>query len=147
MIRPTLLATVALASGAAALVGASQLRQASQPGQPDFGIGAVAVTVANEPGVTIINQPGVTVTNQPTVSARQDGPWTVSLSDKPVVVWTTPLFLRAGGTYTFNWPGGEPEERQVVAVGPNGWVQVATEDDHAKWLNSSVAVSIEASAP
>ena len=33
-----------------------------------------------------------------------------------------------------------------MAVRNGGWVQVDTEDDRAKWLNSSVAVSIEALA-
>jgi len=147
MLRSTILATVALALGAAAVLGANQLRRPNQQSQPDFATGTVTVTIANEPGVTIVNQPGVIVTNEPTVVARQAGPWTVSLSDQPVLVWTAPDFLRAGATYTFNWPGGRSEERRVVAVGTNGWVQVDTEDNHAKWLNTSVAMSIEASAP
>ena len=147
MLRTTILATVALATSVAAVLGANQLRQSNQPGQPDFETGAVAVTIANEPSVTIVNEPGVMVMNEPSVRARQAGPWTVSLSDQPVLVWTTPAFLRTGATYTFTWPGGGSEEHLVAAVGTNGWVQVDTDDDHAKWLNSSVARSIEASAP
>ena len=139
MLRTTMLATVGVAIGAAAVLGANQLRGGNQRSQPDFVTGSVTVTVANEPGVTVINEP--------TVMARQAGSWTVSLSDQPVLVWTTPAFLRASATYTFNWPGGGSEERRVVAVGTNGWVQVDTDDDQTKWLNTSVAMSIEASTP
>ena len=139
MLRITILATVALAIGAAVVLGANQLRGRNQQSQPDFETGTVTVTIANEPGVTVMNEP--------TVMAKQTGTWTVSLSDQPILVWTTPAFLRADATYTFNWPGGRSEERRVVAVGTNGWVQVDTEDNHAKWLNTSVAMSIEASAP
>ncbi len=138
MLRTAILATVALAVGAAAVLGASQLRGANQQGQPDFQTGTVTVTIANEPGVT--------VTNEPTVMARQAGPWTVRLSDQRVLAWTTPEFLQVGATYTFNWPEGGSEEHRIVAVRNSGWVQVETENDRAKWLNSSVAVSIEASA-
>ena len=138
MLRTATLATIALAIGAAVVLGASQRRGANQQSQPDFETGTVTVTVANEPGVI--------VTNEPTVMARQAGPWTISLSDRPVLIWTTPDFLQPGTTYTFNWPGGESEEHRVLAVGNNGWVRVDTEDDTAKWLNSSVALSIEASA-
>lgn len=74
MLRSTILATVALALGAAAVLGANQLRRGNQQSQPDFGTGTVTVTIANEPGVTIGNQPGVIVTNEPTVVARQAGP-------------------------------------------------------------------------
>ncbi len=138
MLRTAILATVALAIGAAAVLGASQRRGANQQSQPDFGTGTVTVTIANEPGVI--------VTNEPTVVARQAGPWTVSLSDQPLLISTTPDFLQTGATYTFNWPGGGAEEHRVTAVRNSGWVQVETENDRAKWLNSSVAVSIEASA-
>jgi len=147
MLRTTMLATVGVAIGAAAVLGANQLRGGNQRSQPDFVTGSVTVTIANEPGVTIVNEPAVTVLNEPTVIARQAGSWTVSLSDQPVLVWTTPAFLRVGATYTFNWPGGGSEERRVVAVGTNGWVQVDTDDDQTKWLNTSVAMSIEASTP
>ena len=146
MLRSTILATVALALGAAAVLGANQLRRGNQQSQPDFATGTVTVTIANEPGVTIVNQPGVIVTNEPTVVARQAGPWTVSLSDQPVLIWTAPDFLRAGATYTFNWPGGGSDEHRVAAVGNNGWVRVDTEDDRAKWINTSVAMSIDAAA-
>ena len=146
MLRTAILATVALAIGAATVLGASQRRDANQQSQPDFGTGTVTVTIANEPGVTIVNQPGVIVTNEPTVVARQAGPWTVSLSDQPLLISTAPDFLQTGATYTFNWPDGLSEEHQFVAVGNNGWVRVDTEDNRAKWLNSSLAVSIEASA-
>ena len=138
MLRTAILATVALAIGAATVLGASQRRGANQQSQPDFGTGTVTVTIANEPGVI--------VTNEPTVVARQAGPWTVSLSDQPLLISTAPDFLQTGATYTFNWPDGLSEEHQVVAVGNNGWVRVDTEDNRAKWLNSSLAVSIEASA-
>ena len=90
MLRSTILATVALALGAAAVLGANQLRRGNQQSQPDFGTGTVTVTIANEPGVTIVNQPGVIVTNEPAVVARQAGPWTVNLSDQPVLIWTAP---------------------------------------------------------
>jgi hypothetical protein len=138
MLRTAILATVALAIGAATVLGASQRRGANQQSQPDFGTGTVTVTIANEPGVI--------VTNEPTVVARQAGPWTVSLSDQPLLISTAPDFLQTGATYTFNWPDGLSEEHQVVAVGNNGWVRVDTEDHRAKWLDSSLAVSIEASA-
>ena len=138
MLRTAILATVTLAIGALAVLGASQLRRGTQQNQPDFGTGTVTVTIANEPGVI--------VTNEPTVVARQAGPWTVSLSDQPLLISTAPDFLQTGATYTFNWPDGLSEEHQFVAVGNNGWVRVDTEDNRAKWLNSSLAVSIEASA-
>ena len=145
MSRTAIVAAVVLAIGAAAGLGASQRRGANQPGQPDFQTGTAAVTIVNEPGVSVINQPSVTIANEPTVVARQAGPWTVSLSDQPVLVWTTPQFLRVGATYTFTWPGGGSEEHRIVAVHNSGWVQVDTEDDPARWVNSSAAVSIEAS--
>ena len=138
MLRTAIPATVALAIGAAAVLGANQLRRGTQQNQPNFETTAVTVIVGNEPGVT--------VTNEPTVLARQAGSWTVRLPDQPVVVRTTPAFLRTGATYTFNWPGGGSEEHPVAAVGNNGWVQIESEDGRAKWLNSSMAVSIEASA-
>ena len=77
--------------------------------------------------------------------AQQAGLWTVSLSDQRLLILTRPDFLEAGATYRFNWPGGESEEHHVAAVGNNGWVRVDTEDDRAKWINASVALSIEAS--
>ncbi len=129
MLRSTILATVALAIGTAAVLGASQLRRGTQQSQPDFETGTVTVTIANEP----------------TVMAQQAGPWTVSLADQPLPIWTAPAFLQAGTTYIFNWPGGESEEHRVLAVGSTGWLRVDTEDNRAKWLNASVAVSIEAS--
>ena len=137
MLRTAIPAAVTLAIGAAAVVGASQLRRGTQQDQPNFETTAVTVIVANEPGVT--------VANEPTVLARQAGPWTVSLSDQRLLISTTPGFLQAGATYTFTWPGGGSEERRVAEVGDNGWVQTETEDGRVKWLNSSVAVSIEAS--
>ena len=138
MLRTAIPAIVALAIGAATVLGASQFRRGTQQNQPNFETTAVTVIVANEPGVT--------VTNEPTVLARQAGPWTVSLPGDRLLIRTTPGFLQAETTYTFTWPGGGVEEHRVVAVGDNGWVQVETEDGHAKWVNSSVAVSIEVSA-
>ena len=144
MPRTAILATIVLAIGAAAVLGANQRRGTNQLSQPDFETGTAAVTIANEPGVNVINQPSVTIANEPIVMARQDGPWTVSLSDRPVLVWTTIEFLQVGATYTFTWLGGESEEQRIVAVHTSGWVQVDIGDDRVKWLNTSVAVSIEA---
>lgn len=135
MFRTIMVVSVALAVGAAAVVGARQLRQ----DQPGFETGAVPVTVANEPGVTVLNEP--------TVAARQAGSWTVSLSrEQPLVAWTTPEFLQVGVAYTFNWPGGGSEEGRVLAVANGGWVRVETDASQLRWLNSSLAESIEASA-
>ena len=134
MLRTTLAAVTAIGLVAGVAVGANQLRTANQPGQPDFETGPVTVTG------------DVTIANQPTVQAQQAGDWIISLADRRVVVWTTPEFLQAGLTYTFNWPGGESEEHEVLAVGNNGWVRVDAGEGRAKWLNTSIAVSVDASA-
>ena len=74
MFRTAILATVVVAIGAAAGLGANQRRGANQPGQPDFQTGTAAVTIVNEPGVSVINQPSVTIANEPSVGGATGGP-------------------------------------------------------------------------
>jgi hypothetical protein len=89
----------------------------------------------------------VTVVNEPLVHARQADAWVVSVVGQPVVGSPTPGFLVVGVTYVVSWAGSAAAGRyRVRALGNNGWIQVedvADQNRAVKWLNTSLAATIE----
>ncbi len=132
---------VAAGSGTAALRAQAATPQAPQESQ----------TVPSPTPTFVPGPAAVNVLNQPTVNAKQDGEWTVRLTQAPVlqvapVQVSTPAFIHAGGKYAFTWaPGAKPDIRTVLAVGRDGWVLVsgASNQPGSTWLNPARAMEIE----
>lgn len=147
------LAGVGLALSAAWLVSAKQLAPVPTPAPTRMPI---------EGFVSIVNTPEVHVVNAPNVAARQEGIWSVRVSDLPPVRVGPPTFLKVGGLYRFSWSGPTaPETYRVVQVRADGWVQVEpvarertlkrqkepetqSERDTARWINPALATTVVA---
>ena len=131
--------TLLLVAGVGALVNlnANQARRDQQPALPIFEPGPAEVVGS------------VSITNEPTVNAQQAGVWKVSLADQPIFGSPTPEFLVVGVTYAFTWPGAERTDGyRILVLGQNGWVGAQPlEAGAARWLNTSLAMTIEELQP
>jgi hypothetical protein len=95
-------------------------------------------------------QGSVSINNIPTVSAAQAGPWTVKVDGPQDVHVLAPAFLQAGHIYSFRWTMDREERYKLVSMS-GGWVlgeAVGGPDPGARrWLNPSLAISIEVVEP
>ena len=87
----------------------------------------------------------VSITNAPTVQAQQSGMWEVRLADPVALVIPTPEFLVVGQSYSFTWPDSDTAQTyRVLSRAGNGWVGAEpAAGGVGKWLNTSLAISIE----
>jgi hypothetical protein len=97
--------------------------------------------------VAITNTPEVHVVNVAQVAARQEGAWSVQVSDLPPVRLAAPTFLKAGARYSVLWPGGaKPEVYRLMQLRPDGWAQVEPlekdKKEAARWINPAMALVI-----
>jgi hypothetical protein len=87
-----------------------------------------------------------------TVPVTQSGAWRVGVDGSPEVrvgnqpiVWIAPpSFIKAGGRYAITWNAGDTENVTVSGVAGAGWVQVTTSNSPTRWINVTLARSIEA---
>ena len=123
----------------AALLWAGVSAQQETRATPGFGSGLTKVVGT------------VDIGNAPEVQAAQRGEWrvavanspAVSVSNRPTVVVASADFLRKDARYAIIWPTGEREQVIISEVGSAGWVEVDQPGSLKRWINLSVARSVE----
>ena len=131
--RRQIVGVILLAAVAVAAVSARQ-------GQSVPGLGTGVVTVKGVVGIANT----VPVTQSGAWKVGVDGTADVRVSNEPIVWIAPPSFIKARARYAITWSSGEKEDVTVSAVAGAGWIQVTTNNGSSRWVNLTLARSIEA---
>jgi len=126
--------------GVILLAGVGIAAASARQGQNVPGLGTGEVTVKGVVGIANT----VPVTQSGAWKVGVDGSPEVQVANQPIVWIAPPSFIKAGGRYAITWNAGDTETVTVSGVAGAGWVQVTTSNSPTRWINVTLARSIEA---
>jgi len=126
--------------GVILLAGVGIAAASARQGQNVPGLGTGEVTVKGVVGIANT----VPVTQSGAWKVGVDGSPEVRVANQPIVWIAAPSFIKAGGRYVITWNAGDTETVTVSGVAGAGWVQVTTSNSPTRWINVTLARTIEA---
>ena len=126
--------------GVILLAGVGIAAASARQGQNVPGLGTGEVTVKGVVGIANT----VPVTQSGAWKVGVDGSPEVRVANQPIVWIAPPSFIKPGGRYAITWNAGDTETVTVSGVAGAGWVQVTTSNSPTRWINVTLARSIEA---